>query len=624
MQQQCLAQEKKLKVVKIHQPRTIRKRQSDEKLNGFAPGMKILTVDSQWMAQYALQNLSQLLTQQIPVFVKSYGINSMATLNFRGSSSAQSQVLWNGVPLNSASSGMTDVSMLSVNNFDQIDIAYGGSSALLGSGNVGAALLLNNNFNGIDTHKKWQTKMGTETGSFGQYKLSLQEYYSSKKMLVSLKFMHQQANNNFLYEAQNTQRIKLSNATLQSNSIMLNFGYHFSPNTHLKFSVWHQYFNREIPPAMFELISLKQQEDKALRCLLDIETVVGKKNKLYTKTSFSQEGMVYKDVAIGLSSRNTIYQYFQEFGWKRQFHPRHEFLLFLPINVTWTLPVNDSQTRYQKRVALAGAYHYKACDNKLLVAFNTRFEQINTQSVFLAGANASFSFHPFFKIRGNIQSSYRAPTLNEWYYLPGGNINLKPEKGWNIDAGYELKIPINTQWSVQQDISIFNRQIKDWILWFGGSIWTPHNIAEVNSRGLETNNNLIWKKANWKIYAGLNTSFVLATTVQSHIPNDGSIGKQIPYSPRYNGQANIGFSFKKFSLNYNHTYTGYRFITTDESQFLKPYQTGNFYAAFSCKIKKLDCSVNARYNNAWNEIYQVVNLRPMPRGNWAIGLSFVY
>jgi vitamin B12 transporter len=624
VQQQCLAQEKKLKVVKVRQQRTIRKRLSDEKLNGFAPGMKILTVDSQWMAQYALQNLSQLLTQQIPVFVKSYGINSMATLNFRGSSSAQSQVLWNGVPLNSASSGMTDVSMLSVNNFDQIDIAYGGSSALLGSGNVGAALLLNNNFNAIDTHKKWQTKMGAETGSFGQYKLSLQEYYSSKKMFLSLKFMHQQANNNFSYEAQNKQRIKLSNAALLSNSVMLNFGYHFSANTHLKFSVWHQYFNREIPPAMFELLSLKQQEDEALRCILDIETVVRKKNKLYTKTSFSQEGMVYKDASIGLYSHNTIYQYFQEFGWKRQFHPRHEFLLFLPINITWTLPVNDSQTRYQKRAALAGAYHYKACDNKLLIALNARFEQINMQSVFLAGTNASFSFHPFFKIRGNIQSSYRAPTLNEWYYLPGGNINLKPEKGWNIDAGYELKIPINTQWSIQHDVSIFNRQIKDWILWFGGSIWTPHNIAEVNSRGLETNNNLIWKKADWKIYAGLNTSFVLATTVQSYIPNDGSIGKQIPYSPRYNGQANIGFSFKKISLNYNHTYTGYRFITTDESQFLKPYQTGNFYAAFSYKIKKLDCSVNARYNNAWNEIYQVVNLRPMPRGNWAIGLSFVY
>lgn len=620
VQQDGYAQEKKLKEVKIKHRRAIKKLIPDDKLNNFAPGMKILAVDSQWMAQYALQNLSQLLSQQVPVFVKSYGINSLATLNFRGSSSAQSQVLWNGVPLNSASSGMTDVSMLSVNNFEQIHIAYGGSSALTGSGNVGAALLLNNDFSGTDTTRKWHTKLGSEVGSFGQFKLGFQQQYATKKMFVSLKLMRQQANNNFDYKAQNGQHTQLNNAQFNSNSVMLNFGYHLSTKTHLKFATWYQEYNREIPPALFEQSSSKQQKDKALRFLLDIETNI-KNNKLYTKSSFSREEMNYKDEAISLSTNNSIYQYFQEFGWKKQINVNHEFLLFLPITVAWTLPTNDSQTRYQRRVAVATAYRYKTFQEKLQLAMNARAEKINSQTIVLFGANAAYSFHPFFKLRGNIQSSYRAPTLNEWYYQPGGNINLKPERGWNVDAGYELKFPFNNKWSILHDASIFNRQIKDWILWFGGSIWTPHNIAEVHSRGLETNNNLVFQESDWRIYFGLNTSFVLATTTESYLPNDGSIGKQIPYSPRYNGQSNIGASFKKISINYNHTYTGYRFTTTDESQYLHPYQTGNFYVSYRQKIKKLDCSFNASCNNAWDERYQIVNLRPMPGRNWALGIS---
>lgn len=621
--QDCLAQEKKLKEVKIKHRRAIKKLLTDDKINSFAPGMKIVAIDSQWMAQYALQNLSQLLSQQVPVFVKSYGINSMATLNFRGSSSAQSQVLWNGVPLNSASSGMTDVSMLGVNNFEQINIAYGGSSALLGSANVGAALLLDNEFSATDSVKKWQTKLSTEAGSFDQYKLGIRQQYATKKMFVSLKFMQQQAKNNFEYQGLNGQKTKLNNAHFLSNSTMLNFGYLLSSKTHLKFATWYQEYDREIPPALFEVISTKQQKDKALRFLLDIETNI-KNNKLYAKSSFSREEMKYKDEAIGMSSQNIINQYYQEMGWKKKINTRHEFLLFIPTSIAWTIPANDSQTRYQRRIAVASAYRYHAFQEKLQLAINARAEQINSQSIFLSGANAAYFFHPYFKVRANIQSSYRAPTLNEWYYQPGGNINLKPERGWNTDAGYELKIPIENNWSIQHDVSLFHRQIKDWIMWFGGSIWTPHNIAKVYSRGLETSNKLIFQETNWSIYFGINTSFVLATTRESYLPNDGSIGKQIPYSPRYNGQSNIGASFKKISFNYNHTYTGYRFTTTDESQYLQPYQTGNFYASYLHPIKKLTFSIHASCNNAWNVRYQVVNSRPMPGRNWGAGLSLVF
>lgn len=618
-----MAQEKNLQEVKIRHKKTGTNSQ-DGRLKSFASGMKILAIDSALIAQYQQHSLGILLSQQVPVFIKSYGINSMATLNFRGSSAAQSQVIWNGIPLNSASSGITDVSTLSVGNFDQIHIVYGGSSSLLGTGNVGAALLLDNHFEKPVNSKKWTSKLGAELGSFGQTKWSFQEQFAGKKWFLSAKVMQQQANNNFGYQTEQNIWKKMNNAVLHSSSALMNIGYKIDQQTSIRFSIWHQQFHREIPPALFEQYSVKKQTDKALRIFLGFDKEFKSSMKLYAKTAYIEEDMHYEDASILMRNQNKVQQFYQELGWKKSMRHQQELLIFAPITIAWMRQQLDTITRYQNRFAIAAAYSIKALKEKLHYALNARFETINATNIFLTGTNARFTVHPFVQLRANLQKSYRAPTLNEWYFQPGGNVNLKPEKGWNADAGYELTMPLKNNILLKHDLSMFNRNIQDWILWYGGSIWTPHNIAKVHSRGIESFNSLHWKSGDWQTHLGLNSSFVLATTIESHQANDGSIGKQIPYSPRYNGQALVGFSFKKISCKYNHTYTGYRFVTTDESQYVAPYHTGNIFAAYDLDLKKTRLQINIQCNNLWNEKYQVVHLRPMPLRNWAMGFNAAF
>lgn len=618
-----MAQEKNLQEVKIrHKKNGINSQ--DGRLKSFASGMKILAIDSALIAQYQQHSLGILLSQQVPVFIKSYGINSMATLNFRGSSAAQSQVIWNGIPLNSASSGITDVSTLSVGNFDQIHIVYGGSSSLLGTGNVGAALLLDNHFEKPVNSKKWTSKLGAELGSFGQTKWSFQEQFAGKKWFLSAKVMQQQANNNFGYQTEQNIWKKMNNAVLHSSSALMNIGYKIDQQTSIRFSIWHQQFHREIPPALFEQYSVKKQTDKALRIFLGFDKEFKSSMKLYAKTAYIEEYMDYEDASILMRNQNKVQQFYQELGWKKSMRHQQELLIFAPITIAWMRQQLDTITRYQNRFAIAAAYSIKALKEKLHYALNARFETINATNIFLTGTNARFIVHPFVQLRANLQKSYRAPTLNEWYFQPGGNVNLKPEKGWNADAGYELTMPLKNNILLKHDLSMFNRNIQDWILWYGGSIWTPHNIAKVHSRGIESFNSLHWKSGDWQTHLGLNSSFVLATTIESHQANDGSIGKQIPYSPRYNGQALVGFSFKKISCKYNYTYTGYRFVTTDESQYVAPYHTGNIFAAYDLDLKKTRLQINIQCNNLWNEKYQVVHLRPMPLRNWAMGFNAAF
>lgn len=611
-----------LQEIKIHTKRNV---SSDTRINDFSPGQKVKTIDSATLQQYQVQSMANLLTQQVPVFVKSYGFNGLATLNFRGSSSAQSTVLWNGIPIQNAALGIADVSALPVAFMNKVNIVYGGSAALWGSGNVGAALLLENDAPVFDSTLRLLSVI-YGAGSFGQNMGGCNGSISGRKWYLSGNVFVQTALNDFTYTNEAGTKVNMPNSHLQSDAVLMEGAYKLGAQNVISLTGWYQQYNRQIPPELVEASSVKKQTDGSLRLLADWNKQSGS-NKWYAKSSFIRDEVNYTNSAILLHTDNVVYQYYQEIGWKKELNRYGRLVLFTPLQAAWLKPQGTGKTDQQDKVALAGAYDFKYFNERLDVAVNGRVERIINnggslmqKNIFLPGANASYAIYNWLQVRANIQYTYRTPTLNELYYFPGGNTSLKPEQGWNEDAGYTVKAATG-KFSLYHDASVFTRDIHDWILWIGGAIWTPHNIAEVHSRGVETENYFTYTIGDWKLHAGLNTAYVLATTVTSYIYNDGSIGKQIPYTPRYNGQANLGFSYRKLSVNYNHTYTGYRFTTSDESDFIHPYHTGNLQLMYQANLNKHSFWFTGQCNNIWNAQYQVVEFRPMPGINWLFGVK---
>jgi iron complex outermembrane receptor protein len=78
----------------------------------------------------------------------------------------------------------------------------------------------------------------------------------------------------------------------------------------------------------------------------------------------------------------------------------------------------------------------------------------------------------------------------------------------------------------------------------------------------------------------------------------------------------------QFELSYVHTYTGYRFITSDESQYLKPYGTGNAFASYKYQINTNLLHATLRFNNLWNARYESIAGRIMPGRNISIGIMW--
>jgi len=615
----------------------------------FTAGQSILTFDSTIRSFYKALSLSDLIREQSPVFVKTYGVNSLSTLAIRGASAAQSEVLWNGVPVNNAAVGVADISILNGGLFSNVSLQYGGSSALFGSGNVGGALLLDD---ALPDFKKHQSvSLNLAGGSFGRQNVLLSSDWQNERWHIGLKAFYQAAKNNFSFENNSGETEEMPNAALTGSGALLNVDYLWPQQKNgkiqrqvLSLKTWWQQYDREIPPALFETSSVKKQTDRSWRSLLSWKQE-RKRTVFYAKLSFNRDGMSYEDGVALPNNENAVQQWYGELGGQWQINNplnnaywQHKLLVFAPLFYAFADGENLNRTEYQFRPALAGTYQLQSNDGRYVFNAALRQEWWNKQEqAFLPGMNAKVRAFNLGNIQHdllvsllvNIQKSFRAPNLNELYFSPGGNRDLKPEQGWNESAGLLIQFNFGIKagnlnaytWQFSNSSTYFNRNIRDWIYWLGGAIWTPHNLAEVHSRGIETESKIIWnhQQTTWSI--GLKTAYVLATTTESYLPNDGSIGKQIPYTPRYNGALNLGFGWRHLLLNYNHHYTGYRFVTTDESQYLEPFQTGNIQLAYTVPLVHYSFSVNAQIKNLWNKRYEIVNGRPMPGRNFLIGLQ---
>jgi vitamin B12 transporter len=580
----------------------------------FQPGVSAFGIDSATRRRFELQQLSTLIAMATPVFVRSYGVNSLATLSFRGASSAQSAVLWEGVPLMNAATGISDISLLPVAFSDSISIRYGGSGAMDGSGNVGGALLLQSKASRFGKGFSVSGSVQGIYGSFGQSALGGSVELRSSRAQFRLRLIHQSADNNFQAQDQSGLSFRTAHAGMQGQGGLAELALKISARDELKLYAWIQDYRRDIPRALFEQFSDKHQEDASARYLVRY-THLGRAWQHYLKASWMEEFFYFTMPSSRILTDIRTEQFFGEAGTERGFGKWGRVLVFVPVQLS-QLRSRDT-TANQQRVGIAASWRKNAAANRLHLALNLRAEQIDGNAFVLPGTSAAYDLGRDWTLRGSIQRSYRAPTLNERYYVPGGNPQLKPEQGWSGEAGYQFRAN-GSGLEFRHELTAFTRLIDNWIIWLGGAIWTPHNLAQVWSRGLETDNSLRGKIGAFRWRTGLNAALTSATPTKSLLPNDNSIGKQIPYTPYLSGNLQLGLGWKQFDLIYLHAYSGLRYITSDQSGSVPAYHTADLIASASL-LRGQGLTLQLSLRNMYDFRYSVIAYRPMPGRSFLAG-----
>jgi iron complex outermembrane receptor protein len=231
-------------------------------------------------------------------------------------------------------------------------------------------------------------------------------------------------------------------------------------------------------------------------------------------------------------------------------------------------------------------------------------------------------------LKSNLSRNYNVPSLNDLYWIPGGNPNLKPEESYTADLAIDLQTR-NDLMLIQSAVTGYISHISNWIIWKPTQyqFWAPENIMLVFSRGVEFSFKSITDFHSAKIIVQANYNLSHTTNESPVSEVDESRGKQLIYIPKHAFNLYTGIHYKGFQMNYSTGYTGKRYTHTDNEEdyfesILEPYFLCDISISKEIKMRKAVARFQFAVCNLFDKDYQVIMARPMPGRNYSCIIEF--
>lgn len=596
-------------------------------------GAKIISIGEGRVEQMSDGNLETLLRSLTTIAVKS-DAGTMSNIRLRGTSPNHTSVNFEGINLNSKTLGQANLSYIPLYFFDNICLQYGSASVVNGSGSIGGSIHL-------DTKTQWQngikTELKTSAGSFGE------QFYGAKIFIGNGKtewvtkayYFYKQNNFTFLKEQKDFVSGKYinvvdtqHNAAINNMAIMQQFAHKFNNHNNLKLVIWaennwHQ-AQQNVSTNYSQPNYSEQLNDKALRFWASLNN---NKNKL--KYSFAT-GYVY-DYQVYQADTNNVIKLNRLIG---NFNAEYQFLenskLKIGINPEAVIPnvyAYSSVLGTQYTTDIYASY-LLSFFNRIQLSFNIRKSYItNFNAPFTPAIGTSVKLFSTTKsnttLLANIGKSYRVPTFNDRFWIPGGNPNLKPENGTNFELGLKHNV-INNNYSVNTSVHGYYMDINNWILWRNiGSYFQAENIQRVISKGIELQSDTKIKLANINYQIGFNYALTSTQRVESKISSD-AINRQMEYVPLHNFSAFSSILYKKFTLFIDVNALPWMYSNETEDQIIDGYCLLNIAIAYNYSINNHHFNAQLKANNVLNVNYQSSFNYAMPRVNYKLSLTYTF
>lgn len=571
------------------------------------------------------KNLSEGLQKHSPAFVKSYGLGSMATVSFRGAGSSHTKLFWNGTELNSASSGVVDFALIPNFFIDDAELTYGQNTSELSSGALGGIVNLRNR---IKFEENSQIDFQQQLGSF-DYRSSALKFKSGNFRWQSItKLYYSAAENDMQYydlsEAEQSVN-RLKHARLMQRGLTQSFAYRMDKKQRLDFHLWYFYSDRELP-SMMTLRSLREeQKDEQLRMQLQYNRYL-KAGKLSLSSSWIDESVEYHNRSLREASltknkalrNNLLFQYEKE-QWT------------LKSRLDADLEVSDQLSLDQARQSRGMFSFYTKLRRELSehYAAELSFRQL------IADGNA-YSLPEFKLIHRSRTGKWRLqhwfligrnvkyPSLNDLYWQPGGNPELKAEESSNAEIGQSIHIQLNDQTKLSWKNTIYYAMIDQYIQWVPGRFgyWEAGNLKKVESKGIESSIALSKTKGQLNYQTKISYNYVSSINLERNHPSDESVGKQLIYRPEHQFNAFGRIALGAYGMDVNYLLVGARYILADNSAYLPYFDLIDISIDRSIELEKHRFQIKFSVNNLLDEEYQNIQWRPMPWRNYMITLNY--
>lgn len=580
----------------------------------FSNGSNVKKIDPFKIKISQTEKIADLLSSNSSIYIKQYG--ALATATIRGTSSSHTAVNWNGYPINSIANGLSDLSNITALTNDNIFLIKGGNSTIFGSGSIGGSI-------NIDSKKIRNQKLSSNTNfESGSNGLSSQSYSAKYgDDIVSFYILHSKLKDKNKFKFTNISQAGNPRQTNKHGKIVsfqnkLDLNFKLNPNIIIQFNYWGDNSTREVPQNMTIRFTDAMQYD--INDRISISSTYSVKN-LSCKIS---KALIYEDFRYTEEIKNIDSKYLAS----------KEFNNF-DLSYNFKNLIFQSTFSYNKNKINSNNFeNNKEKDISKTIFFSTTYKNNNleTQLAIRGEDNSEYEvpltplFSTEYKFNELVQSSiklnknFRSPTFNDRYWFSSGsrgNIELKPEMSNNAEFSIHLK-----KNKFKLSSTLFNLDVKDWILWSQNidGIWSPENIKEVWSRGIETQLKYNYKK----ILLELNYCLTKTTSEKASNDLDISVGQQLRYVPKNKLNTTLLYVEGKIISFLNITFTD-EVITSYSSGDNKKLEAYTLVSAgTSYKLFNEDLKLDLRVLNLTNQQYQTYLNYPNPGREYVLSINY--
>lgn len=564
-------------------------------------------------------SIGQALDQKTSLYINQQGGNGIQTLNLRGMGSGHSPIYWNGFNINSPTLGLSDASLIHSGIAQEIEIHHGLSSLFDGSGGLGGSLQMTNSFG--------QQFISLTAGysSLNNYQLGLQQHFKGKKTAFFYNVFYHEGEREFdFYNSINKKQDTLCNTDFEHLSINVGLEQKLNERYDLEVLYWFNQLDRNLGHNISnELQDFDSQWDEQHRAIVSFKRK-GNNSIWELKNFLSDEDQKF---FYGLESRTQVRSIQNQV--RAKIYLGNRWKLIAVAESKWYEATSDGfpkgQKEFRPSIMMNPSF---GLNSKTRLDLIVRAE-MNNEVVAPLAPNLSINhqINDKIDIKASIASAYKFPTFNELYWLPGGNPDLKAERGHSYDLGLESTLFENSKSLIETEVEVFQGKIKDWILWVPGeSFWTAQNVHQIKNRGFTMQIRAQRKWSN-QLMSQVKLSASWTETINDNdAPEyEEEFGKQLIYTPRMMMNSSMNLQWKKWVFNYQIKYTDKRFIQTDHSRFMPAFTLHNCALHWSFDIRnKNNIYMGIRVNNLSDLSYQVVAHQPMPGRNFNLEIKYKF
>ena len=629
-------------------------------------GMQQTKFDSVVLKENIALSIADVLTFNSSIFVKSYGRATLSTVAFRGTSPSHTQVTWNGMRINNPMLGMTDFSMIPSYFIDDASLLHGTSSVSETGGGLGGAVKLSTK---PTQNEGFGLQYVQGVGSFKTFDEFLRLTYGNKKWQLSTRAVYSSSPNEYKYRNHDKKENiydenhniigqyypveRNRSGSFKDLHILQEAYYNTGNGDRFGLSAWYINSNRELPMLTTDYGEAtdfdNRQREQTFRGVLSWDHL--RSNwKVAAKAGYIHTWMAYdykRDAGNGVmtsmtrsrSKVNTFYgqadgEYYLDKWLFTASLSAHQHLVESRDKNIILQQGDKAIIGYDKgRIELSGSLSAKwRPTERVGVSVVLREEMFGTEwtpfipALFVDGV---LSKSGNIVAKASVSRNYRFPTLNDLYFLPGGNPDLKKESGWTYDAGLSFAIGNEGVYSLSGSASWFDSHVDNWIIWLPTTkgFFSPRNIKSVHAYGVELEADLaVALSEDWHL--GLDGTFSWTPSInegEPMSPADKSVGKQLPYVPEISATLTGELSFRTWSFLYKWCHYSERYTMSSNDHSLSgnlpPYFMSNITLEKRFSLTWADLSLKGAVNNLFNEEYLSVLSRPMPGINFEFFLG---